>query len=88
MMMNLISMNLRGLRGRIKRKYLSDLIRSEQVGMVCLHETTCSEFGKENCYLLWGSNDIAWVQNGASNNAGDHYDVEKELYFKCLVLLM
>jgi len=29
-------MNIRGLGGSTKRKYLSDWIRSEEVGMVCL----------------------------------------------------
>ena len=46
LMMNLISMNIRGLGGNTKRKYLSDLIQSDEVGIICLQETKCSEFGK------------------------------------------
>jgi len=38
--------------------------------MVCLQETKCSGFEKENYFLLWGSNDIDWVENGAVNNLG------------------
>ena len=38
--------------------------------MICLQETKCFEISKENGFLLWGSNDIGWIEVGASNNAG------------------
>jgi len=63
-------MNISGLGENTKIKYLRDLIRSEEVEMVCLHETKCSEFGKESCYHLWGYNEIDWVEIGAINYAG------------------
>ena len=63
-------MNIRGIGGSTKRTYLRDLIRKEEVGMVCLQETKCSEISKELCYYLWGSNEIEWLENGAVNNAG------------------
>jgi len=62
-------MNIRGLGGRTKRKYLRDLIRNEEVGMVCLQEAKCYGFGKDSCFHLWGSNDIEWVENSVINNA-------------------
>jgi len=68
--MKIISLDVRGLGGNKKRRYLKELIFKEQVGMVCIQETKCSEFGKENCFNMWGSNEIDWVENGAINNAG------------------
>jgi len=50
LMMKLISMNIRGLGGRIKRKYISDLIKKQQVGFICLQETKCGHNSKERCY--------------------------------------
>ena len=68
-MMKIVSLNIRGLGGSIKRKYIRDLISKEQVDMICLQETKCSEFSKENGFLLWGSNDIGWIEVSACNNA-------------------
>ena len=69
-MMEIVSLNVRGLGGSINRKYIRDLISKEQVDMICLQETKCSEISKENGFLLWGSNNIGWIEVGASNNAG------------------
>jgi len=69
-MMKIVSLNIRGLGGSIKRKYMTDLISKEQVDIICLQETKCSEISKENGFLLWGYNDIGWIEVGASNNAG------------------
>jgi len=54
-MMKIISLNVRGLGGSIKRRYLKELIFKEQVGMVCIQETKCSKFGEENCFNMCGS---------------------------------
>jgi len=56
--MKIISLNVRGLGGSNKRRYLKELIFKEQVGMVCIQETKCSKFGEENCFNMWGSNEI------------------------------
>jgi len=68
--MKLISMNIRGLRERIKRKYISDLIRKQQVGVICLQKTKCEQIGKERFYQIWGSNEIDWIEIGVVNNGG------------------
>ena len=68
--MKLISMNIRGLGGMIKRKYISKLIKEQQVGFICLQETKCEHFSKEKCYQMWGSNEIDWIEVGAVNNGG------------------
>lgn len=63
-------LNIRGLGGNVKSRYLKELFHVEQVDMVCLKETKCSEFGERDCFLLWGCNNIDWVENGASNTSG------------------
>ena len=51
-------------------KYISDLIRKEQVEFICLQETKCEQLSKERCYQIWGSNGIDWIEIGAVNNGG------------------
>jgi len=68
--MKLISLNIRGVGGTIKRNYVRDFISREQVDMVCLQETKCSDFSREKICLLWGTNEIEWVENKAINSAG------------------
>jgi len=64
--MKLISMNIRSLGGRVKLKYISDLIRKEQVEFICLQETKCEQLSKERCYQIWGSNEIDGLRLGQS----------------------
>jgi len=58
MSMKIISMNIKGVDGVVKRKYLRTLISKEQADMVCIQETKCSVFNRESVLTLWGSNDI------------------------------
>ena len=53
-MMKIISINIRGIGGNIKRNYLRNLISKEEVDMVCIQETKCSQLSKESVFLLWG----------------------------------
>jgi len=41
-------------------------------------------FGKVSCYNLWGSNEIDWVECGASNNTGGIITMWRKNYFKML----
>ena len=68
--MKIPSLNIRGVGGVVKRNYVRDLISREQVDMVCLQETKCSDFSREKVCLLWGTNEVEWVENKAVNSAG------------------
>jgi len=68
--MKLISMNISGVGGSSKTRYLEDLVRKEQSYVVCLQETKCKELGKEIFFQMWGTNEIDWVERGTDNNAG------------------
>ena len=68
--MKILSLNIRGVGGAVKRNYVRDLISREQVDMVCLQETKCSHFSREKVCLLWGTNEVEWVENKVVNSAG------------------
>jgi len=67
--MKIISMNIRGVEGKNKKKYLCELILKEQVDVVCLQETKSKELRMEGIYKMWGTNEVEWVENGNVNNA-------------------
>jgi len=68
--MKILSLNIRGVGGAVKRNYVRDLISREQVDIVCLQETRCSDFSREKVCLLWGTNEVELVKNKAVNSAG------------------
>ncbi len=68
--MKILSLNIRGIGGAVKKNYVRDMISRELVDMVCLQETKCSDFSRENVYLIWGTNEVDWVENKAVNSAG------------------
>ena len=51
-MMKVVSLNIRGIGGGIKRKYIKDLINKEQADMLCLQETKCDKVSKELVFHL------------------------------------
>jgi len=68
--MKIISLNVRGLGGTLKRRYINNLVSKEQTDMVCLQEAKCIEFSREKVCLFWGSNEVDWVVNKANNSVG------------------
>jgi len=81
-MMKIISINIRGIGDNIKRNYLRNLISKEEANMVCIQETKCTKLSKESIFLMWGSNEVDWVENGASNSAGGILTVWRKSCFQ------
>jgi len=50
--MKILSLNIRGVGRAVKKNYVRDLISREQVDMVCLQETKCSDFSRERCVFF------------------------------------
>jgi len=48
MMTKIISMNIRGVEGNNKKKYLHELIQKEHTYVVCLQETKCQKMGMKD----------------------------------------
>jgi len=57
--MKIVSINIRGLGGDVKRKYLRELISKEDPGLFLVQETKLTKLDDSKCYSLWGSNDIS-----------------------------
>ena len=56
--MLIFNMNIRGLGGGIKVRYLRRCISSEEAEFVCLQETKTVEVTDARCFSLWGDNKI------------------------------
>ena len=68
--MIIVSLNIRGVRGGIKAKYLKNLILKEGVEMACLQETKTTLFSNARCFALWGNNEVGWIHNDGVGGAG------------------
>jgi len=63
-------MNIRGVGGSNKKKYLRELIKKEGADLVCLQEIKCKKMVMKEIFKLWGSNEVEWIENGNENNVG------------------
>jgi len=68
--MIIVNLNIRGLGGGTKARYLSHLVIKEGADFLCLQETKTSSFSDARCFLLWGSCNIGWVHHEGINGAG------------------
>jgi len=67
--MIIVNLNIRGLGGGTKARYLSHLVIKEGADFLCLQETKSSSFSDVRCFLLWGSCNIGWVHHKGINGA-------------------
>jgi len=65
--MLIFNLNIRGLGGRTKARYMRWRISIEEAEFVCLQETKTVEVTDVRCYSLWGNNNIKWIHNGGDN---------------------
>ncbi|XP_068471265.1 uncharacterized protein [Phaseolus vulgaris] len=68
--MIIINLNIIGLGGGTKARYLSHLVSKEGADFLCLQETKTSSFSDARCFLLWRSCNIGWVHHEGTNGAG------------------
>jgi len=68
--MIIVNLNIRGLGGGTKARYLSHTVLKEGAEILCLQETKTSSFSDARCFLLWGSCNIGWVHHEGINGAG------------------
>jgi len=65
--MIIVNLNIRGLEGGIKAKYLKHLIAKEGADFVCIQEIKVIEFSDRRCFDLWGDSKVGWVHNEGVN---------------------
>jgi len=68
--MLIFDLNIRGLGGGTKARYLKRCIHSEGVEFVCIQETKVAQVTEARCFALWGDNSIGWIHNGGDNGNG------------------
>jgi len=68
--MLIVSLNIRGLGGGTKTRYLRRIIASEGAKLVCLQETKTTVITYAKCFALWGDNKIGWIHNEGDNGGG------------------
>nr|KYP70042.1 hypothetical protein KK1_009250 [Cajanus cajan] len=80
--MKILSFNIRGLGGRLKVVEVRNLVRSENVDMVCLQETKKESVDKKLCASLWGADDFEWAFYPSEGRSGGIVSIWKTSIFK------
>jgi hypothetical protein len=68
--MIIASINIRGLGGVVKRKYVKDLVRLERIDFLVIQETKLESISDNLCHSLWGADDCNWDFLPSSGNRG------------------
>ena len=68
--MIIVNLNIRGLGGGTKSRYLRHIIGREEADFVCVQETKAKEITEARCFSLWGANKIGWIHNRGDEGSG------------------
>ncbi|CAL0333597.1 unnamed protein product [Lupinus luteus] len=68
--MIIISINIRGLGGRLKKKEIRDLVRVYKPDFICIQETKMDCVNSKLCHSLWGGEEIDWAFVPAEGASG------------------
>ena len=68
--MIIVNLNIRGMGGSTKARYMRQIIACEGAEVVCIQETKTKELSDAKCYSLWGDNKIGWLHNEGDNGSG------------------
>ncbi|KAK2449253.1 DNA-(apurinic or apyrimidinic site) endonuclease [Trifolium repens] len=68
--MIVLSLNIRGLGGRVKRRRVRELIREHKVDFIAIQETKMESISENFCYSLWGSSDCNWAFHPSEGASG------------------
>lgn len=68
--MKIMTYNMRGLGGRVKRKVIRKIIQDEEVDVVCIQESKLTKLDARVCGELWGECEVEWREVEAINSAG------------------
>ena len=68
--MIVLSYNVRGLGGRVKKRMIKELVNSQKVDFLAIQETKLEVISDSLCHNLWGSDDCDWVFLPSVGNSG------------------
>jgi hypothetical protein len=79
--MIVLSMNIRGLGSRVKKRKIRELVCSESVDFLALQETKIEVIEQSLIHAMWGSDDCDWFHLPAVGNSGGILSIwRKSLY--------
>jgi len=81
--MKIYNLNIRGLGGGTKGRYLKRCFSVEEVEFACLQETKTTEVTDNKIFSLWGDNNVGWIHNGGINGSGSLLSMWHKDAFKC-----
>lgn len=58
--MKIMSYNVRGLGGRVKKRVIRELVQKEDVGVLCIQESKVVKVELRLCGELWGDQEVEW----------------------------
>jgi len=67
--MLVVNLNIRGVGGSIKSRYLRHIIACEGAKFVCLQETKSKVITEAKCFSLWGNNKVGWLHYEGVNGS-------------------
>jgi len=68
--MLIVNLNIRGLGGSVKARYLRYIIAREDANFACIQETKVNAITDARCFNLWGDNKVGWLHYGGDNGSG------------------
>jgi len=76
-------MNIIGLGGGTKTRYLRQIISKEGVGIICIQETKTIAMADARFFSMWGDSNIGWLHNDGVNGAGSLLTMWHKDVFSC-----
>lgn len=68
--MKIVSLNIRGLGGGIKRRELKKFVKKERLDLLCIQETKMEWISQEVCNSIWDDVDFSWSYLPSIGNSG------------------
>jgi hypothetical protein len=68
--MIILSINIRGFGGVVKRNYVKELVRRERPDFLAIQETKLEVISDSLCHSLWGGDDCQWAFLRSSGSSG------------------
>lgn len=68
--MKIISYNIRGLRGRIKKRKVREMVVSQKHDMLSIQESKLEGVDRKLCSVQWGGNEFQWVAKNVAERSG------------------
>lgn len=68
--MKIITFNIRGLGGLVKKKEIQKVVREQKPDLLCVQETKIGVVDRLICAQLWDCDDFQWVFKSANGSTG------------------